>query len=117
MRVLLSRMWADDQGAIIAPEIVLILAIGILGIIPGLVAIRNTSNAALATVGNELLALQVGFSFAPFTIIGSPNGCTIATVDGAEFLVTSPTFLASTRTGTVVNFSAFPVSAAPCPAP
>src|ERR1700722_1571515 len=117
MRSLLSKLWADDQGAVVAAEIVLILAIAVIGLIPGLVALRNTTNAALATIGNELLALQVGFSFAPFTIIGSPNGNTIATVDGAEFLVTSPTFLASTRTGTVVNFSAFPVSAAPCPAP
>jgi len=113
MKSLLSKLWADDKGAIVTPEIVLILIITVIGLIPGLVALRNTSNASMATIGNELLALQTGFSFAPFTIIGSPNGNTIATVDGAVFVVSTPTFLKSTSTGTVNTFASVPVNPAP----
>jgi len=113
MRSLLSRLWDDDKGAIVAPEIVLILALTVLGIIPGAIALRNTTNASLATIGNELLSLQVGYSFAPYTIIGSPGGNTIATVDGAVFAPTTPTFLLSTRAGTTNAFNTNTVSPAP----
>jgi hypothetical protein len=106
-------LWADDGGAVISSELVLVLAIVVLGLIPGLVALRNTDNAALATIGNQLLALQAGFSFAPFTIIGSLNGETIASVDGGQFLASSPTFLMSTSVGTVNTFGSVPVNPAP----
>jgi hypothetical protein len=113
MRSLLSTFWVDDMGAVVAPEIVLILAITVIGLIPGLVALRNTTDAALATIGNELLALQVGFSFAPFSIIGSPAGDTIASVDGAQYSVSGITFLASSSAGTTNTFSSLSVNPAP----
>jgi hypothetical protein len=112
MRSLLSKLWSDDQGAVVAPEIVLILAITVIGIIPGLVALRNTTNAALATVGNELLAIQTGFSFAAFTILGS-GGNTIASVDGAVFTVSGATFLISSSVGTVDTYHEVAVNPAP----
>ena len=112
MRNLLTKLWADDKGAVVAPEIVLILAITVIGIIPGLVALRNTTNASLATVGNSLLAIQTGFSFAPFTILGS-GGATIATVDGAVFTVTAATFLVSSSVGTTNTYASTAVNPAP----
>ena len=93
MPALLAAFWADDRGAVVSAELVLLVALLILGIIPGLIALRNCENASLATVGNSLLAIQTGFSFAPFTI-ESPKVAPatpahpIASVYGASFQVT-----------------------------
>ena len=72
----------------LAPELILIVVLTIIGIIPGLIGLRNTENASLATLGNELLSIQTGFSFEPFTIVGSGRAPTIATVNGGFLSVT-----------------------------
>src|SRR5207244_3216190 len=48
MSNVLRRLWADDRGAVISTELVLVIAILIFGIIPGLVALRNSVIAAPA---------------------------------------------------------------------
>jgi len=111
MRSLLSKLWADDNGAIVSAEIVLVLTILVLGLIPGLVALRNTTNAALATIGNELLSLQVGYSFASFSIVS--GNTTIAFVQGAQFVNTGAVILSSSNTPTGATVSATAVSPAP----
>src|SRR5438105_4168242 len=57
MRSLFSKLWADDKGAVVAPELILIVGILVIGLIPGLVALRNAEDASLADIGNELLAI------------------------------------------------------------
>src|SRR5947207_10354117 len=111
MRSLLSRLWADDAAAVVAPEILLILALTVIGIIPCLVALRNAQISSLATMGNALLALQTGFSFAPFTITDS-SGNTIATFDGAEFSGGNATYFTSAE-GNSVSISGEVVDPAP----
>ena len=113
MYSLLSKLWADDKGAVLAPELILIVVLTIIGIIPGLIALRNTENAALATLGNELLSIQTGFSFEPFTIVGSGGAATIATVDGGFLSVTGATYLVSSSVGTTNSFAQTAVNPAP----
>jgi hypothetical protein len=112
MYSLLSKLWADDKGAALAPELILIVVLTVIGIIPGLIALRNTENAALATLGNELLSIQTGFSFEPFTILGS-GGNTVATVDGGFLSVTGATVLVSSSVGTTDSFAQTAVNPAP----
>ncbi|MGL4420400.1 MAG: hypothetical protein ACRCZF_07030 [Gemmataceae bacterium] len=80
---MVRRLWNDDAGAIISVEWVLIVSILIFGLIPGLVALRNSIDAAMATTGNILQTLVPNFTFSGFGI--GNNGANIAQVGGAMF--------------------------------
>ena len=84
---LLRRLWADDRGAIISVEFILIVSILIFGLIPGLVALRNSASATMATIGNLLQVLIPNFTFSGFTI--SNNGATIVQIGGVAFTPTT----------------------------
>ena len=81
MRTLLARLWADDQGAVVTPEIVLVSSVGVLGTVPALVAMRNSNQSALATLGNQIQAVQSQYAYSPYTLQG-PGGAPIASVSG-----------------------------------
>jgi Flp pilus assembly pilin Flp len=83
MSNLFCRLWADDRGAVISTELVLVIGILIFGIIPGLVALRNSVIAALATIGNTLTNIVPSFTYSGFSIAGSGNG-NIALVQGYQ---------------------------------
>ena len=115
MKSLMSKVWNDDQGAIISVEMILVIAIAVLGIIPGLVALRNTTIASLTTLGNTLMALQTGFSFAPIAVVGTTGGTTIALVLGASFSPPTLEFLRTANPG--VGFVVTNVGVFVTPAP
>jgi len=84
------RFWSDDRGAVITVELVLVLAILVFGIIPGLVALRNSANAALGSLANAAATLFPVFSFSSVNVGGTPT--TVAVVLPGSFtdnLVTS----------------------------
>jgi hypothetical protein len=89
MRKLMSKLWKDDCGALIAMEFLFVATILVIGITVGLVAVRDAVNVELSELANAILALSQGFSFA------GQSGC-CATVDGSQAidtpsLVTPPT--------------------------
>lgn len=86
----LRRLWADDRGAVISVELVLIIGILIFGIIPGLVALRNSVIAALGTVGNVISTVVPSFTFSGFAIGRAGGGGTIAQVGGYQLDAPSP---------------------------
>ena len=45
---ILNQLWDDDTGALYATEWVIIATILVIGIIPGIIAVRNSMNKALA---------------------------------------------------------------------
>lgn len=45
---ILSRLWNDDVGALLATEYVLLAGILVFGSVPGLIALRDANNAAMA---------------------------------------------------------------------
>jgi hypothetical protein len=108
MRNMFQKLWNDDQGALLSTEWVLVAAITLFGIIPGLVATRNSINSARGTIANGILALSPNYSFAGFTILGS-GGSTIATVAGFSYNAGTQTYFVSSPattlgvTGTYVN--------------
>lgn len=81
---LLRRLWTDDRGAVISTELVLVIGILIFGIIPGLVALRNSVIAALGTIGNTLTAIVPSFTYSGFAIGRQSGGATIAQVQGYQ---------------------------------
>lgn len=70
MVALLRSVWDDDRAAVIAVELLLVLGILVFGLIPGLVALRNSANAALISVANLFTALSPTFSFSNLPLGG-----------------------------------------------
>ena len=97
MSNLFRRLWADDRGAVISTELVLVIGILIFGIIPGLVALRNSVIAALGTIGNTLTDLVPSFTYSGFAIGASTGGKTIAQVQGYQLDPTSTNRLTASQ--------------------
>lgn len=125
MRELLVRLWNDDNGAVVSVEILLIVSILIFGLIPGLVAMRNSMNSTLVTLGNLISRLVPGFRFSGFAISawiregdnGNGNGLgrrlvTIIQFDGFEFNPLVQT-LTSDQTAPVIIPSSVVIPPAP----
>lgn len=112
MSNLFRRLWADDQGAVISTELVLVIGILIFGIIPGLVALRNSVIAALATVGNTLVALVPSFTYSGFNIDGTPGGI-IAQVQGYQVDSTSTNRLTADQINPIQLGSGFVIPPSP----
>ena len=100
---LMQRLWNDDHGAIISVEWILIVSILIFGLIPGLVALRNSINSALATIGNILLQVTPTFTFSGFglgAIAGGANN--VAVVGGVAFSPNTAQIITSFATDPVL---------------
>jgi Flp pilus assembly pilin Flp len=63
MHRLLRKLWSDDSGALIATEWVFVATILVLGIITGLVAVRQAVLSELTEFANAVLALNQSYSF------------------------------------------------------
>ncbi len=88
MRDLLTQFWNDDSGAVVSVEILLIVSILMFGLIPGLVAMRNSLNAALTSLGNLVMTLIPSFTFSGFAITGTDgngNTVTVLQIGGVQF--------------------------------
>jgi hypothetical protein len=73
VRRLSEKLWNDDGGALLAMEFLFMAVILVIGIIVGLVGVRNAIVAELTALGDAILALNVGFSF------GGLSGCCSST--------------------------------------
>lgn len=81
MQHLLTRLWKDDNGALIAMEYLFVATILVIGIVVGLTSLREAVNNELAELGNALLALSQGY-----TIYGSTGAG--GSVDGSAVIDT-----------------------------
>jgi hypothetical protein len=67
---LFVRLWRDDCGALLAVEWVVLATVMVLGIIPGLIAVRQGVLAELLDVANAVLGLDQSYGFT-----GQETGC------------------------------------------
>jgi hypothetical protein len=86
---MIRKLWNDDCGALIATEWVFVATILVLGIITGLVALRQAVKSELVEFAQAVMALNQSFSFA-----GETN-CESSTAGSS----------ASDTTNTIVNGS------------
>jgi len=63
MKRVLLDLWTDDCGALLATEWVVLATLIVIGIIPGLVAIRNGVLRELKDVSNATTALDQSYEF------------------------------------------------------
>lgn len=57
MRALLRQLWADDTGAVLSTEMILILSLAVFGIGAGLKTLRNATVAAFERTGETIRAV------------------------------------------------------------
>lgn len=84
MTKLMSMLWKDDAGALIAAEYIFVATILVIGIIVGLASVRDAVNTELAELANAILALSQGY------VISGQSGCCSAT-DGSQAIDTPST--------------------------
>jgi len=58
MKHLMSKLWHDDHGAIIAAEYLFVVTILVIGTIVGLSNVRDALVTEMTELGNALLALS-----------------------------------------------------------
>ena len=63
MRLVLRKLWDDDCGASLALERVFLATLLILGIVTGLVAVRQAVISEMTEFANALMAYNDSFSF------------------------------------------------------
>jgi hypothetical protein len=97
----MRRLWADDRGAVISTELVLVIGILTFGIIPGLVALRNSVIAGMGTIGNVLSSIVPSFTFSGFAIGRAGGGGTIAQVQGYQLDPTTANRLTASQTSPI----------------
>lgn len=113
MKRLLRQFWRDDDGAVVSVELILIISILIFGLIPGLVALRNSGISLLTNLGNMANALIPSFTFSGFAITAG-TGASVVTVVQVNGVVFNPTpqFLTGSQ---VPPTSVSPVIVPPAP--
>ena len=99
----LARLWNDDDGGVISVELVLIISILIFGMIPGLVALRNSGIALMTTLGNMANALVPSFTFSGFAILAGDPPTTFIQIGGVSFTPTPQNLTGSQVTPIAVD--------------
>jgi hypothetical protein len=93
MNLCLSQLWDDDEGAIISVEWLMVVVVLLFGLIPGYVALRNGTDATMATIANLCIAILPSFTFSGFAIgqqegtLGPNTAGAQAAVGGYEFSI------------------------------
>lgn len=81
LKVRAAQLWADDQGAVISTEYVLVGGVLVTGVVPGLVAARNSLNTAYVNMGNSIVSAVPSPTYSGYAI-GGTNGTPVASVGG-----------------------------------
>jgi hypothetical protein len=63
MKHVLSNVWADDSGALLATEWVVLATILVIGIVPGLIAVRQGTLEELLDLSNATMSLDQSYEF------------------------------------------------------
>jgi hypothetical protein len=60
---MLKRLWLDEGGAILSTELILILVITVIGLITGLVALRDAVDLQLTDLAGAIAAIDPSYSW------------------------------------------------------
>lgn len=63
---LLAQLWHDDFGAILATEYTLVSGVVVAGVVPGLVAVRDSVNASMTQTAGMVQAFAPQFTYSGF---------------------------------------------------
>ena len=75
MKTMWTQFWRDEAGFVISTELIFIATIVVIGMITGLVTVRDQVGLELADVADAVSELDQSFSFAAITAsVGSVAG-------------------------------------------
>jgi hypothetical protein len=80
VRNFLNRFWNDDAGFIVSAELLFLYTIAVLGLLTGMVAIRNAVIHEMVDVADSIGALDQSYTFKGLSGCGGNN-----TTAGSEF--------------------------------
>ena len=73
MRTFLTRFWNDDAGFIVSAELLFLYTIAVLGLLTGMVAIRNAVIHEMVDVADSIGALDQSYTFVGLQGCGGNN--------------------------------------------
>jgi hypothetical protein len=98
MRIL-TRLWTDESGFVISSELLIIVTITVIGLIVGMVAVRDAVVQELADVAAAIGALDQSYQYS-----GVSNTCSSAGTHGGQFVDDSDGCdQSATQTGTAAD--------------
>jgi Flp pilus assembly pilin Flp len=108
MRDLLRKLWKDDAGALLATEWLFLATILVIGVVVGLVVLRNAVASEMTEFGNAVTSLNMGFRFpgliGPIDSSGrGDRSCSAVTFGSEADDHPDRTFLRTTDNQTPVN--------------
>jgi hypothetical protein len=71
MKHVLSNVWADDSGALLATEWVVLATILVIGIVPGLIAVRQGTLEEMLDFSNATMSLDQSYEFDGQEVVGT----------------------------------------------
>src|SRR6266852_3804898 len=74
MKNLMKRLWSDEGGFILSTEAMILWTITVLGLIVGLVAIRDATVTELTEVANAIVSFDQSFTYGGLQLNGNLNG-------------------------------------------
>lgn len=84
MKTIVVRLWRDESGFVVSSELIFIMTIVVIGLLTGLVTVRDQVITELADVADAVSEVDQSYSFAAITAsVGSVAGSTFA--DAADF--------------------------------
>ena len=84
MNSVVFRLWRDESGFVISSELIFIMTIVVIGLLTGLVTVRDQVLLELADVADAVSELDQSYAFSAITAsVGSVAGSTFA--DAPDF--------------------------------
>ncbi len=84
MKTMCVRLWQDEAGFVISSELIFIMTIVVIGLVTGLVTVRDQIVLELADVADAFSEIDQSYSFAAITAaVGSVAGSSFA--DAPDF--------------------------------
>jgi len=104
MRKMFARLWNDDAGFIVSAELLFIATILLIGLVTGLVAVRNAVVTELIEVANAIQSLDQSYSYLGISVCGNMSTAGSSYADNAYVeLVATSVGVANPGTSTAVT--------------
>ncbi len=88
MHQLMRKLWSDDQGALIATEWLFIATIMVIGLVVGLVYVRNAVTSKLSEFAQAIMYINVSYQY-PGVVGKFSSAGPLASTPGASVRNTS----------------------------
>ena len=87
---MMSKLWKDEAGFLVSAELIFVATILVIGLVTGLVAVRNAVTSELTEVGLAIASVDQGYSYNGLSYCGSQSNGSAATDTAGTATRTAP---------------------------